>query len=272
MVRRLAPVDDPALLVGAATGDDAAVYRLDDGRALVVTADFITPVVDDARTWGRVAAANAVSDVYAMGGRPLLETILLNFIDQGFRQFYFSVNYKAEMIENYFGNGEQFGVEIRYLKEKKRLGTAGALSLLPEIPTEPFIVTNGDLLAKVDYAHMVDAHINADIVGTMGVSEYDLQIPYGVIHTKNGLVHKIDEKPVITSLISGGVNVLSPSALKFIPPNSFFDMPTLFERLIEQNIKVCTYKVHEYWLDIGQVPDYKKANEDIAKVFPLTKY
>ena len=79
MVRRLAPVDDPALLVGAATGDDAAVYRLDDGRALVVTADFITPVVDDARTWGRVAAANAVSDVYAMGGRPLLALNLVGW-------------------------------------------------------------------------------------------------------------------------------------------------------------------------------------------------
>ena len=72
MVRRLSPTDSPDLLVGALTGDDAAVWRLDDDRALVVTADFITPVVDDARTWGRVAAANAVSDVYAMGGRPLL--------------------------------------------------------------------------------------------------------------------------------------------------------------------------------------------------------
>ena len=78
-MRRLAPVDDPALLVGAATGDDAAVYRLDDGRALVVTAGFITPVVDDARMWGRVAAANAVSDVYAMGGRPLLALNLVGW-------------------------------------------------------------------------------------------------------------------------------------------------------------------------------------------------
>ena len=78
-MRRLRPVDHPDLLVGAATGDDAAVWRLDDGRSLVVTADFITPVVDDARTWGRVAAANAVSDVYAMGGRPLLALNLVGW-------------------------------------------------------------------------------------------------------------------------------------------------------------------------------------------------
>ena len=71
-MRRLTPPDSPNLLVGAASGDDAAVYRLSDERALVVTADFITPVVDDARDWGRVAAANAVSDIYAMGGTPLL--------------------------------------------------------------------------------------------------------------------------------------------------------------------------------------------------------
>ena len=71
-MRRLSATGSPDLLVGALTGDDAAVWRLDDERALVVTADFITPVVDDARDWGRVAAANAVSDVYAMGGRPFL--------------------------------------------------------------------------------------------------------------------------------------------------------------------------------------------------------
>src|ERR1700726_2046842 len=59
------------LLIGAAEGDDAAVLRLDDERALVLTTDFFTPIVDDAREWGRIAAANALSDVYAMGGRPL---------------------------------------------------------------------------------------------------------------------------------------------------------------------------------------------------------
>jgi selenide,water dikinase len=60
------------LLVGAEEGDDAAVLRLDDRRALVLTTDFFTPIVDDARDWGRIAAANALSDVYAMGGRPIL--------------------------------------------------------------------------------------------------------------------------------------------------------------------------------------------------------
>ena len=72
VVANLRPVTDDRLLVGSATGDDAGVWRLDDERALVFTTDFFTPIVDDARTWGRVAAVNAVSDVYAMGGRPLI--------------------------------------------------------------------------------------------------------------------------------------------------------------------------------------------------------
>lgn len=202
-----------------------------------------------------------------VGDKPLLETIVCNFLDQGFRNFYFSVNYMAEVIEQHFGDGERFGAQIRYLKESKRLGTAGSLSLLPELPVEPLIVANGDLLANIDYAHMLDGHIDTDVVGTMGVSEYEFQIPYGVVREVNGIIHKIEEKPVHKSLISAGVYVLSPSALGFVPNDTFFDMPSLFEALIAQNLKTCTYKVHGYWLDIGRIPDYQKANADIGSVF-----
>jgi len=79
VLRRLTPVSHPDLLVGTDTGDDAAVWRVSQDRALVVTVDFITPLVDDARTWGRIAAANAVSDVYAMGGRPLVALNLVGW-------------------------------------------------------------------------------------------------------------------------------------------------------------------------------------------------
>lgn len=79
MLRRVSPSSHPDLLVGIDTGDDAAVWRLDEARALVVTVDHITPLVDDARTWGRIAATNAVSDVYAMGGRPLFALNLVGW-------------------------------------------------------------------------------------------------------------------------------------------------------------------------------------------------
>jgi selenide,water dikinase len=79
VLRRLPPIVDPNVLVGTETRDDAAVYRLDAKRSLVVTTDFFSPVVDDAWSFGQVAAANALSDVYAMGGRPLLALNLVAF-------------------------------------------------------------------------------------------------------------------------------------------------------------------------------------------------
>jgi len=202
-----------------------------------------------------------------VGDKPLLETILRNFVDQGFRNFYFSVNYMAEIIEAHFGNGECFGANIRYVRESKRMGTAGALSLLPEMPTEPVIVANGDLLANIDYAHMLDSHVDAGVAATMGVSEYEFQIPYGVVREENGYIQRIEEKPIHKSLISAGVNVLSPAALDHVPADVFFDMPSLFETLIARGLKARTYKVHGYWLDIGRIPDYQKANADFGLVF-----
>lgn len=202
-----------------------------------------------------------------IGDKPLLETILRNFVDQGFRNFYLSVNYMAEVIEAHFGNGERFGAQIRYVREAKRMGTAGSLSLLPELPVEPLIVANGDLLANIDYAHMLDVHVDSGTAGTMGVSEYEFQIPYGVVREENGYISHIEEKPVHKSLISAGVYVLSPVALAYVPKDTFFDMPSLFEALIASGLKAATYKVHGYWLDIGRIPDYQKANADIGHVF-----
>lgn len=202
-----------------------------------------------------------------VGDKPLLETILCNFVDQGFHNFYFAVNYMAEVIEAHFGQGERFGARIRYVREKQRMGTAGSLSLLPETPTEPLIVANGDLLADIDYGHMLDSHVDNEAVATMGVSEYELQIPYGVVHEQGGVIRLIEEKPLHKSLVSAGVYVLSPAALAHVPDNQRFDMPNLFDALIQKNLKASAYKVHGYWLDIGRIHDYQKANEDIATMF-----
>lgn len=202
-----------------------------------------------------------------VGDKPLLETILLNFLDQGFKNFFFAVNYKSEVIENHFGDGEVFGANIQYLREAKRMGTAGSLSLLPEIPLEPLIVANGDLLTNIDYAHMLDFHVDSRSVATMGVSEYEYQIPFGVVREENSVIKGIDEKPTQKLLISAGVNVLSPKALSCVPQDAFLDMPDLFEKMIANGMCASTYQVHGYWLDIGRMPDYQKANEDIRVAF-----
>ena len=202
-----------------------------------------------------------------IGGRPILETILLNFIEHGFRKFYISVNYKSDAITDYFGDGTKWGVEIKYLCEPQKLGTAGALSLLPEKQTQPVFVMNGDLLSKVNFSQLLDFHTNHDTSGTMCVREYDFQVPYGVVKIEDNAILGIDEKPVQRFFVNAGIYVLEPEALDQIPPNTFFDMPNLFEKLIAQKSKTLVFPIREYWLDIGQLADYDRANGEFEQVF-----
>jgi dTDP-glucose pyrophosphorylase len=202
-----------------------------------------------------------------VGDKPILETIIENFMNYGFSHFYISVNYKAEMIEDYFGDGAKWGIEIRYLREKERLGTAGALSLLPEIPTEPMIVMNGDLLTKVNLEHLLDFHRGHQADATMCVREYKFQVPYGVVQLEKHRLTGIVEKPIQQFFVSAGVYVLNPEVLPFIPCNHYFDMPTFFEELINQKYETSVFPVREYWLDIGRMGDFEKANGEFAEVF-----
>jgi dTDP-glucose pyrophosphorylase len=202
-----------------------------------------------------------------VGNKPLLETILENFIDHGFCNFYFSVNYKAEMIEDYFENGQKWGVDIQYIRENKRLGTAGALSLLPEKTDLPLIVMNGDVLTKVNFQSLLDFHKEHQADATMCVREYDFQVPYGVVNVDQNKITKIDEKPIHRFFVNAGIYVLSSKTLDLIPKETYFDMPALFEQMMEYKMETTAFPIREYWLDIGQVEDFKQANGDYQMVF-----
>jgi len=202
-----------------------------------------------------------------VGARPLLETLILSFAEQGFRRFSLAVNYKAEVIENHFGDGASFGVEVEYLREQQRLGTAGALSLLAAPPQEPFVVTNGDLLMKEDFGRMVDDHIAADACITVGARRYEMQVPFGVITEEAGRVSGIQEKPVHAYQVSAGIYVLSPRALKLVPSAAYFDMPSLLHAAIAEREHVRTHMIEGYWLDVGRLADYERANVDFDAVF-----
>ena len=202
-----------------------------------------------------------------VGGRPLLETIIRRFVEQGFRHIFLAVNYRAEQIENYFGDGTEFGAELRYLREDKRLGTAGALSLLPEVPRAPVLVTNADLLVAADFDEMLEAHIASGSRATMAVREYEYQIPFGVVLTTENQITGLEEKPSRSVLVNAGIYVLDPEELTQVPRDTFFDMPELFEVLIGQKKRVGYHRINGYWLDIGRHEDYYKANGDIGEVF-----
>jgi dTDP-glucose pyrophosphorylase len=202
-----------------------------------------------------------------VGSRPILETIVRSFAEQGFRRIYLAVNYKAEQIEAHFGDGSDFGIEVHYLREQQRMGTAGALSLLPAEVERPLVVTNADLLTKVDYGAMIDDHLATGADATMGVRKYEMQVPFGVVEEKDGRIFSIFEKPVHQFMVSAGMYVLSPSVLKLVPRDKFFDMPTLFEAITDQGLYARCHHVDGYWLDIGQPSDFERANHDFHEVF-----
>lgn len=252
----------------------------DNGRLcdLVVLSELVngeyrsTPVVIMAGGLGSRLAELTESvpkPLLTVNEKPILETIIDRFSEAGFRNIFISVNYKAEMIKDYFGDGDNFDVNIEYLQEDIRLGTAGALSLLPRDLNEPVLVMNGDILSKINMSDLVEYHNMNKAEATMVVNEYINTLPYGIIETNNGNIVSIEEKPQYKYLINAGIYVLNPSLFKFIPQNTYFEMTQLFQAAITNNYKTQVYNSEEYWLDIGQINDYKKAQIDYKNHFAL---
>jgi len=203
-----------------------------------------------------------------VGGKPILHTILDNFSNYGFVNIVMCVNYKSHIIQDYFGDGSKFGVDIQYIVEENRMGTAGALSLVErgEI-NEPFFVMNGDLLTNVNFEHMLEYHISNQAMATMCVREYDFQVPYGVVNIKKGMISSLEEKPVHKFFVNAGIYMLEPECLDLVPENIFYDMPTLFEVLLKAGENTVSFPLREYWLDIGRIEEYDKANQEYYENF-----
>jgi len=202
-----------------------------------------------------------------IGGRPILETIIRSFATSGFSKFYLAVNYKAEMIEGYFGDGSRLGVEIRYLRESDRLGTAGALSLLPEAPSHPFFVMNADLLTSVNFRHVLNYHLEHGAPATVCVREHMVTVPFGVVLTDDHHLTGITEKPTYHHFVNAGVYVLEPRTLELVQPGRPFDMPELLKALIARGHRPAVFPLSEYWMDVGHLDDLRRASLDYEEIF-----
>jgi dTDP-glucose pyrophosphorylase len=202
-----------------------------------------------------------------VGSKPILQIIVENFVRYGFTNITMCVGYKSNIIQDYFGDGRAFGAIIDYVVEKKRMGTAGALSLLKNKPQEVFFVMNGDLLTNVNFESMLEYHISHNTIATMAVRSFTYHVPYGVVQQKGSLIKEIEEKPSYNYFVNAGIYILDPSCLDFIPKNIFYDMPTLFNELIQKHYKTVSFPLNEYWLDIGHINDYKQANDDYELYF-----
>jgi dTDP-glucose pyrophosphorylase/predicted transcriptional regulator len=202
-----------------------------------------------------------------VGDKPILETVLGGFIKSGFGKFFISVNYKADMIREYFGDGSAWGVEIEYLQERDRLGTAGALALMPERPTQPFFVMNGDLLTTVNFEQMLKYHREHKAFTTVCVREHSVTVPFGVVDFDDHRVLGIREKPTQKFFVNAGVYLLDPGVLEFLRQEEVIDMPTLIERTIADGKPSIAFPLREYWIDVGRLDDLQRASDEFQRIF-----
>jgi len=251
-IKQLPVVNIDNCLVGLFLWDDVTKIPQRENTILIMAGGFgkrMMPLTE-----------NLPKPMLSVGGKPILERIIINARDQGFRQFSISLFYLGEMIEEYFGDGSKLDVSIEYIKETEPLGTAGSLSLLKPKSKAPFIVTNGDLLTEVNYANLLDFHSSNRSDATMAIKKYELQNPYGVVNTNGFEISSFEEKPIQISYVNAGIYVINPETLKFINKKKFCDMPNFFMKLKNQNLLINAYPIHETWSDLGSPDDISDAN------------
>lgn len=199
-----------------------------------------------------------------IGNQPLLAWTLHQLGQAGVREATMVVHYQADIIMNYFGDGNGFGVHLRYVKEERPLGTAGALGLL-EASDVPFLVINADILTQVDVRSMLEFHQAQRAVMTLAVRQHDVRVPFGVVETDQGMVTGIAEKPVVAQLINAGVYVLNSEVCRYVQPGQACDMPDVITRIIADRGRVAAFPVQGYWLDIGNLWNYEQAQHDASQ-------
>ncbi len=208
---------------------------------------------------------NCPKPLLKVGDKPILEIVLLGFIKHGFTNFYISTHFLPEMIREYFGSGEKWGVSINYVHEDMPLGTGGALGLLPpDLPQLPILVVNGDVLTTINYEKLLKFHNDQNASATMCVREYEYQVPFGVVESEGSKIISMKEKPIQRFHVNAGIYVLGREIIDTVVEGQRLDMPALFEQ--HQSSNTLVYPFYEYWLDIGRMDDFNRAQLDIESL------
>jgi len=243
------------------------LFIVDDGPLKKQHKNNVVLMVGGLGTRLRPLTENTPKPMLKVGGVPILEIIVNRFVDFGFTNITMCLGYKSNLIQDYFKDGSDFGASIDYIVEEKRMGTAGALTLLGKKLDKAFFVMNGDLLTNINFESVLDFHELSNSKATMCVREYDIEVPYGVVNISNERITDIEEKPIHSFFVNAGIYLLDPECIDLIPDNEFYDMTSLFEHLIKSNKKTTSFPLKEYWLDIGRITDYEKANLDYSNFF-----
>ncbi len=209
---------------------------------------------------------NIPKPMLLIGDKPILEYNIDTLISYGIKKIHISVNYLADQIQDYFGDGTSKNIEINYIKEKKFLGTAGSLGLIDKIDTKNFIVINADVFSNVNLDQMYKFHIKNNSLMTIASNDYIIDIPYAILKEKNNRIIKLSEKPTLKYFTNAGIYILNTKLLNKIPKNKFFDITDLINNLLELNHKIFHYQILGYWIDIGKPEDYKNVKELIKQI------
>jgi len=196
-----------------------------------------------------------------VSGKPIIKHIIDRAKLDGYKNFVLSINHLGKLIKREIGNGKSLNVKIRYVKENKRLGTAGSLSLMKNILKKNFIVTNGDVITDINYNNLLDFHIKNNSTATMAIRSYEIINPYGEIKTKGNEIIDYFEKPIYKSYINTGIYAFHPKILKLLKYNKEISMMQLFEMIRKKKLKVFAYPIHERWIDVGTPENYFSAKE-----------
>ncbi len=198
--------------------------------------------------------------------KPMIQHIIERLRQFGINEFFISVNYKRKMIEDFLGNGSWLRVHIHYLRENKRLGTAGALSMLKINDFDELFVLNADVLTTLNFFAMFQFHIDNANDLTLAVKRFNLQVPYGIVELDMNRVNGLSEKPCITNYINAGIYIIKHRVIKEIPQNTFFDMTDLINKLVDRSYNVGSYLIKGDWTDVGLPHEYERMNGELQSL------
>jgi dTDP-glucose pyrophosphorylase/CBS domain-containing protein len=251
-INQLPVVDEKRRVVGLYVWEETNEYATRENMMVLMAGGFgrrMMPHTED-----------LPKPMLKVAGKPMLEHIIERAKSEGFHNFTISTHYLGHVIEEYFGDGGHWGVNIQYLREKSPLGTAGALGLMNPRPDLPFIVTNGDVLTDIRYGDILDFHLHYQADATMAIRKHEWQHPFGTVITDGIKIKEFEEKPVHKTNVNAGIYILNPSALECLAPNEACDMPSLFIHLQQAGNTVIAYPMHEPWMDVGRPEDLRRAN------------
>lgn len=215
----------------------------------------------------RPLTENTPKPLLKVGEKPIIEYNIDRLSRVGIKNIHLSVNYLAEQLIDYFQDGSSKQLKIKYVQENKPLGTIGSILLVEEFKHNDIIVMNSDLLTNIDFADFYKMFKELDADMAVAATSYHVDIPYAVLEVDNSNgVKSLKEKPRYTYYSNAGIYILKKELLKMIPQNTFFDITDLMDKILEMNMKIVTYPINGYWLDIGKHEDYKKAQEDIKHI------